>query len=60
MIYPGSMLQGNSLHKVTPNPIVVERAGGTISTDILDGNLQSSFQVDNVTKSSITDGINNI
>ncbi|MEM6964668.1 MAG: thiol-activated cytolysin family protein [Bacteroidota bacterium] len=60
VIYPGSMLQGNSLHKATPNPIVVERAGGTISTNILDGNLQSFFEVDEVTKSSITNGMNNI
>ena len=60
VIYPGSMLQGNSLNKATPNPIVVERAGGTISTDIIDGNLQSFFEVDEVKKSSITDGMNNI
>lgn len=60
VIYPGSMLQGNSLHQATPNPIVVERAGGSISTDILDGNQVSSFEVDQVKKSTITDGINNI
>ena len=60
VIYPGSMLQGNSLKNATPNPIVVERAGGTISTDILDGNIQSSFEVSEVKKSTITDGINNI
>ncbi len=60
VIYPGSMLQGNSLHKATPNPIVVERAGGTISIDILDGNLVSTFDVDQVKKSNITNAINNI
>lgn len=60
VVYPGSMLQGNSLTSGNPNPIVVERAGGVISTNILDGNLQSSFEVDRVSKSSITDAMNNI
>lgn len=60
VIYPGSMLQGNSLNSGNPNPIVVERAGGTISINILDGNLVSSFEVDQVKKSTITDAINNI
>lgn len=60
VIYPGSMLQGNSLNQATPNPIVVDRAGGSLSIDILDGNLVSSFEVDKVKKSTITDGINNI
>ncbi len=60
VIYPGSMLQGNSLNSGNPNPIVVERAGGNISINILDGNLQSSFEVNQVKKSTITDAINNI
>jgi len=60
VIYPGSMLQGNSLNKATPNPIVVDRAGGSLSIDILDGNLVSSFDVDEVKKSTITNGINTI
>jgi thiol-activated cytolysin len=60
VIYPGSMLQGNSLNQATPNPIVVNRAGGDLSIDILDGNLVSSFEVDEVKKSTITNGINNI
>lgn len=60
VIYPGNMLQGNSLNKATPNPIVVARAGGTISTNIIDGNLQSFFEVEEVKKSTITDGMNNI
>ena len=40
--------------------IAVERAGGTISIDILDGSPTSSFQVDKVTKSSIGDASNAI
>ena len=60
VIYPGSMLQGNSLNSGNPNPIVVERAGGTVSINILDGNLVSSFEVEQVKKSTITNAINNI
>ncbi len=60
IIFPGNLLQGNSLHKATPNTITVERAGGKISTDVVDGNLQSSFTVGSVTKSEVTDAINNI
>lgn len=60
VIYPGSLLQGASLRKATPDVIAVKRAGGTISYDIIDGNKQSSFTVNEVTKSSITDAMNNI
>ena len=60
VIYPGSLLQGSSLRKATPDVIAVNRAGGTISYDIIDGNLQSSFTVDEVKKSTITDAMNKI
>lgn len=60
VIYPGSLLQGSSLRKATPDVIAVDRAGGTISYDIIDGNLTSSFTVDEVKKSTITDAMNNI
>lgn len=60
VIYPGSLLQGNSLKKATPDVIAVERAGGTISYDLNNGNLASSFAVDKVAKSSIQDAMNNI
>ena len=60
VIYPGSLLQGNSLKKATPDVIAVERAGGTISYDLNNGNLASSFSVDKVAKSSIQDAMNNI
>ena len=58
VIYPGSLLQAKSLHKATPDIIAVERAGGTISIDILDGSAVSSFEVEKVTKSSITNASN--
>ncbi len=60
VIYPGNMLQGKSLNQGTPDIIAVERAGGVISTDVVDGNIQSSFEVDKIAKSTVTDAINNI
>lgn len=60
VIYPGSLLQGKTLNKATPDVVAVERAGGTISIDILDGSPQSYFEVDKVTKSSITNASNAI
>ncbi|MCB0821605.1 MAG: thiol-activated cytolysin family protein [Bacteroidales bacterium] len=60
VIYPGSLLQGNSLKQSTPNVIAVDRAGGTISYDLVNGNLASSFPVDEVSKSSISVAMNNI
>ena len=43
IIYPGNLLQGNSLHLATPRTITVDRAGGSVSTDVVDGNLAPSF-----------------
>lgn len=60
VIYPGSLLQGKSLVNATPSVIPVKRAGGTVSIDVIDGNLQPSFTVDEVTKSKIAEASNNI
>jgi thiol-activated cytolysin len=60
VIYPGNLLQGKTLSSATPSPIVVERAGGTISYDLNNGNLSSTFTVDRVSKSSIQNAMNNI
>ncbi|MEP3208752.1 MAG: thiol-activated cytolysin family protein [Maribacter sp.] len=60
VIYPGALLQGKTLRNATPSPIVVKRAGGTISYNLNNGNLNSSFMVDEVKKSSIQDGMNSI
>lgn len=60
VIYPGSMLQGNSLNSGTPNPIIIERAGGVFSINIYDGNRSSRVEVESVTKSEVTEAINEI
>lgn len=60
VIYPGSLLQGNSLKKATPDVIAVNRAGGTISYDLVNGNISSYFNVERVAKSSIQNAMNQI
>ena len=60
VVYPGSLLQGNSLNQATPNIIAVKRSGGTISTDVFDGSIAPSFEVDEVKISSITEAANSI
>ncbi len=60
VIYPGALLQGKTLQETTPSPIVVKRADGTISYDLNDGNTQPFFDVDEVKKSSIQNGMNQI
>ena len=60
VIYPGNLLQGKSLGQGTPDVIAVDRAGGKISTDVVDGNIASTFEVAEISKSSVTDAINNI
>ncbi len=60
VIYPGSLLQGASLRQATPDVIAVDRAGGTISYDIIDGNTKSFFTVPVVSKSSVSNAMNQI
>lgn len=60
VIYPASLLQGKTLRNATPSIIPVKRAGGTISYNLNNGNLNSAFEVEEVTKSSIQNAMNNI
>ena len=60
VIYPGNLLQGASLGKATPDIVGVARAGGDFSIDVIDGNLSSSFGVDEVSKSKVTTALNAI
>ena len=60
VIYPGSLVQGNSLAGATPEPIVVERAGGTISIDIINGSEGVTAPVDEVKRSTIAQATNDI
>ncbi len=60
VIYPGNLLQGASLGKATPDLVPVARSGGNFSIDVIDGNITSSFEVDEVSKSSVTTALNAI
>ena len=60
VIYPGALLQGKTLSDATPAPIVVKRAGGVVSYDLNNGNIQSTFRVDSVQKGAIQQAMNNI
>ena len=60
VIYPGNLLQGNSLNQATPEIIPAKRAGGVISTDIADGNGNSQFEIPEITKGNVTEAINGI
>ncbi len=60
IIFPGNLLQGKTLDDATPESIPLKRGKGTISYNIIDGNLQSTVKVDEVKLSSIRDAQNNI
>ncbi len=60
VIYPGNMLQGSSLNAASPKIIAVGRAGGVISTDVVDGNIVASFEVNSISKGEVSTAINNI
>lgn len=60
IIFPGNLLQGRTLDDATPESIPLKRGGGTISYNIIDGNLNSSSEVTEVKLSSIRDAQNNI
>jgi len=60
VIYPGNLLQGATLLNATPDVIVVDRAGGTFSIDILSGGSNVSETVPEVKKSLVIQALNTI
>lgn len=60
VIYPGAMLQGNSIHTGNPDLIALKRGAGTISTDIIDGNSQSTVQVPLINRGNVIAAMNTI
>jgi thiol-activated cytolysin len=60
LIYPGSLLQGNSLGGATPNPISVDRAGGTVTINLLNGSTAVSRTVDEVRYDTVIQAMNDI
>jgi len=60
VIYPGNMLQGASIKNATPDVIVVDRAGGTFSIDIISGGYNVTASVNEVVKSQVVQALNDI
>ena len=60
VIFPGNLLQGNSLGGATPNPVVVERANGTITINLVNGSQAVSQDVDQVRYSTVIQAMNDI
>ncbi len=62
IIWPGNLLQGNSISNATPNPIVVERAGGEFTINLINGSssLNTSAKVDEVDQTRVVGALNDI
>ncbi|HSG49848.1 MAG TPA: thiol-activated cytolysin family protein [Longimicrobiales bacterium] len=60
VIYPANMLQGATLEDATPEPVVVKRAGATVTINLLNGSSGVSQHVDEVKQSTIVQAVNDI
>lgn len=60
VIYPASMLQGATLEYATPEPVVVRRAGATVTINLLNGSSGVAQHVDEVKQSTIVQAVNDI
>ncbi len=60
VIYPGALIQGNSITNATPDPIAVKRAPGTVSIDLLNGSDNVAVTVPEVSQSAIRQALNDI
>ncbi|MEZ4387266.1 MAG: thiol-activated cytolysin family protein [Candidatus Krumholzibacteriia bacterium] len=60
VIFPGNLLQGGSLGGNSPTPIVLDRAGGVITINLVNGSEVVSQQVDEVLYSSVIQAMNDI
>ncbi len=60
VVYPGSLLRGATLGGATPEPIVVDRAGGSITIDLVNGSKSVSVDVDELTHGNVIQAMNDI
>ena len=60
VIYPGSLLQGQSLGRATPDPIILDRSPGTITINLVNGSQEVSADVDEVRYSQVIQAMNDI
>ncbi|TVQ83599.1 MAG: hypothetical protein EA393_15430 [Bacteroidetes bacterium] len=60
VIFPGNLLQGNTLDNATPSGIPVERGPGTVVITLVNGAASASRQLDVVGLGSVYDAMNEI
>ena len=62
IIWPGNLLQGNSITAATPNPIVVERAEGEFTINLINGSSSTttSAEVTEVDQTRVVGALNDI
>ncbi|NAY93158.1 hypothetical protein GTQ34_14680 [Muricauda sp. JGD-17] len=60
VIWPGNLLQGKTLDNGTPTDIVVKRAGGTITYNLITGNPVATVAVDVVNQGTVQQAMNDI
>jgi hypothetical protein len=60
VIFPGNLLQGATLGGATPDPIVVDRAPGTITINLVNGSEVVSADVPEVLYSTVIQAMNDI
>ncbi len=60
VIWPGNLLQSKTLDDATPSDIVVKRAGGSITYNLVTGNPQATVSVDAIDQGSVQQAMNNV
>jgi len=60
VIWPGNLLQGKTLDNATPSDIVVKRAGGTITYNLVTGNPVATDSVNVIDQGTVQQAMNNI
>jgi thiol-activated cytolysin len=60
VIWPGNLLQSKTLDNATPSDIVVKRAGGSITYNLVTGNPQATVSVAAIDQGSVQQAMNNV
>ena len=60
IIWPGNLLQGKTLDNATPSDIVVKRAGGKITYNLVTGNTKATDTVSVIDQGTVQQAMNNI
>ena len=60
VIFPGNLLQGKTLSNATPSDIVVKRAGGKITYNLVTGNPVATVEVDEIDQGTVNQAMNNV